>query len=319
MTTLLQTAFFPVDRQPGDVLGEPVPVLDTLGDADRWLAAHGDTVECLLTHSMRGASRDLMNRLPRLRLIANFGAGTDLIDLGEAAERDIAVTASGAVLTDDVADLAIWMILTLQRGNVTADAFVREGRWTDGPYPLGGGVGGHRLGILGFGRIGRAVASRARAMRMIVGYHSRRRATDGDLEFIADPVALARWADMLVVTLPAGAATEKMIDKTVIEALGPEGKLVNVARGSVIDEDALLSALHDGRLGGAALDVFRNEPHIDPRFLTAPRLLLSPHLGSATSDSRNAMLAHVVQNIRSWRCRKPLNGIIQSSTTLAEA
>ncbi|WCT74467.1 2-hydroxyacid dehydrogenase [Sphingomonas naphthae] len=308
--TILQTTPLPSPQQPSDLLGDAVPILDQLDDPCVWLRAQGGDVECLITHSMRGAPAALLNSLPNLKLIANFGAGIDLIDVEAARRGQVAITASGDVLTHDVADMALWQILTLLRGNAHADAFVRAGDWTGGPLPLGRSARGRRIGILGFGRIGQAIALRAEAIGMIVGYHSRSAVLWSELRHEADPLALARWADVVVVALPGGAKTEAFVDAAFLDALGPEGMLVNIARGSVIDERALIAALRDRRLGAAALDVFRGEPALDPDLLEAPNLLLTPHIGSATRDARVAMLEHVVANVRAFRSGMPLAGRI---------
>jgi hydroxypyruvate reductase len=308
--TILQTSPLAAPRQPADLLDRPVPMLDQLDDADAWLAEHGGSVECLITHAMRGASAELLARLPKLKLIANFGAGIDLIDFAVARPRGIAVTASGDVLTHDVADLALWQMLTLLRGNGGADAFVRTGGWIESPLPLGRSTQGRKLGILGFGRIGQAIARRGDAVGMQVAYFSRHPVAGSSARHDADALALARWADIVTIALPGGAATQSLVDRAFLDALGPDGLLVNIARGSVVDEDALAAALHEGRLGGAALDVFRSEPAIAPVLLTAPNLLLSPHIGSATLDARFAMLEHVVGNVRAFLEERPLTGLV---------
>ncbi|KQX17942.1 MULTISPECIES: 2-hydroxyacid dehydrogenase [unclassified Sphingomonas] len=308
--TILQTSPLAAPRQPVDMLDHPVPMLDRLDDPDGWLAEHGGSVECLITHAMCGASADLLARLPKLKLIANFGAGIDLIDFAAVRAGGIAVTASGDVLTHDVADLALWQMLTLLRGNGGADAFVRAGGWLEGPLPLGRSTQGRKLGILGFGRIGQAIAHRADAVGMQVAYFSRRPIAGSAASHEADALALARWADIVTIALPGGAATHSLVDRAFLDALGPDGLLVNIARGSVVDEDALAAALHEGRLGGAALDVFRNEPAIAPALLSAPNLLLTPHIGSATQDARLAMLGHVVDNIRAFLEGRPLSGLV---------
>lgn len=308
--TILQTAPLPVSRLPADALGCAVPILDMLDERYGWLADNGAAVDCLITHAMRGASADLLARLPSLKLIVNFGAGVDLIDFDMVRSRGIAVTASGDVLTHDVADLALWQILTLLRSIGGADNFVRAGDWTRGPLPLGRSTNARKLGILGFGRIGQAIAARAAAFGMTVAYYSRNPVADAAERHEPDLLALARWADIVVVALPGGATTRSLVDRVFLDALGPSGLLANIARGSVVDEEALVAALHDDRLGGAALDVFRNEPGIAAALLDAPRLLLTPHIGSATQDARIAMFEHVVSNIRAFREGKPLKGLV---------
>ena len=308
--TILQVTPLPAPRQPAELLDRPVTILDRLDDPDSWLAEHGGSVECLVTHAMRGAPADLLARLPGLKLIANFGAGIDLIDFDTARARGIAVTASGDVLTHDVADLALWQMLTLLRGIGGADAFVRAGQWPKGPLPLGRSTRGRKLGVLGFGRIGQAIARRGEAVGMEIAYHSRRPVAGTADRYEADALALARWAEIVVIALPGGAATQSLVDRAFLDALGPEGLLVNIARGSVVDEEALVAALRDGRVGGAALDVFRSEPAIAPMLLEAPNLLLTPHIGSATHDARLAMAEHVATNIRAFLEGRPLIGLV---------
>ena len=312
--TLLQTATLPVPHQPAEMLGQPVPTLDMLADPAGWLEEYGGSVEILITHAMRGAATDLLAKLPRLKLIANFGAGVDLIDLDWCRAHDVDVTASGDLLTDDVADLAIWQILSLLRGIGGADRFVRSGRWLDGSLALGRSAWGRKLGILGFGRIGQAIARRGEVLNMTIGYHSRSPVAGSCHCFHPDKLMLARWADIVVIALPGGELTQSFVDCRFIDALGSGALLVNISRGSVIDEDALVAALREGRLGGAALDVFRHEPAIGGALIEAPNLLLTPHMGSATCDARLAMLDHVVGNVRNFQSHGPLSGLIGSAS-----
>lgn len=308
--TILQVTPLPAPRQPSELLDQPVPIFDRLDDPEGWLAEHGGSVQCLITHAMRGPPAGLLARLPALKLIANFGAGIDLIDLDTARARGIAVTASGDLLTHDVADLALWQMLTLLRGLGRADGFVRSGQWSKAPPPLGRSARGRKLGVLGFGRIGQAIARRGEAVGMEIAYHSRRPVAEVADRYESDPLALARWADIVVIALPGGGATQSLVDRAFLDALGPDGLLVNIARGSVVDEEALVAALRDGRVGGAALDVFRSEPDLAPMLLEAPNLLLTPHVGSATHDVRLAMADHVVTNIRAFLEGRPLIGLV---------
>lgn len=309
-SSVLQTTSLPTDIVPANLLQRSIPLLDRQDNPDAWLGAHGSGVTCLITHSLVGAPRSLLEKLPNLRLIANFGAGLDRIDLEYARARNVVVTASGEVLANDVADLAIWLMFAALRGNTGADDFVRRGDWMRGPYPLGRSASGRRIGIAGFGRIGKAIAVRAEAHGMEVAYHARRPVVGARQKFDPDLEALAGWADVLVIALPGGEATRHAVDARVLDALGGDGILVNVARGSVVDEAALCAALEEGRIAGAALDVFENEPSMDVRLRAAPRLALSPHIGSATLDARRAMVAHVVENIRAFEQGAPLAGVV---------
>lgn len=231
-----------------------------------------------------------MDRLPQLGLIANFGVGYDSIDVAAARERGIRVTNTPGVLNDDVADLAVAMAIAQSRRMWDGTERVRSGVWAKkGELPLANKFSGKRAGIMGLGRIGRDIAERLAAFRMEVHYHSRSEKKTPGWTFHADPVALAQAADFLFVTLVGGPETDGYVSAEVIEALGPEGILVNVSRGTTVDEGALLDALEAGRLRGAALDVYRGEPNIDARFLKLDDVLLLPHQGSATVETRKAM------------------------------
>ncbi|SES07252.1 Lactate dehydrogenase [Tranquillimonas rosea] len=234
-----------------------------------------------------GATMDL---LPQLGLIANFGVGYDAIDVAAAQERNIAVTNTPDVLTDDVADLAAVMLVAQARQLVQGSDWVRSGNWgAQGPMPLNRTVRGRKVGIVGLGRIGHAIAQRLAAFGMEIHYHSRSEKETPGWRYHADPVALAEASDDLVVALVGGPETEGYVSAEVLKALGSDGLIVNISRGSTIDEYALLGALEKGTIRGAALDVFRNEPGIDPRFLALDNVLLQPHQGSATIETRQAM------------------------------
>lgn len=232
---------------------------------------------------------DQMRALPGLRVIANFGVGYDAIDVAEAARRGITVTNTPDVLNDDVADLAVAMLIDLSRGITRSDGWLRAGNWLNGPAPLMRRLSGRPVGILGMGRIGRAVADRLAAFGCPIHYQSRQEKPTPGWTWHRDAESLAQAVEDMVVTIVGGLATEGIVSARVLDALGPEGIIVNVARGSVIDEDALIDALGAGRLRGAALDVFRAEPNIDRRFLALPNVLLLPHIGSATAETRAAM------------------------------
>lgn len=235
-----------------------------------------------------GAQMDL---LPALRVIANFGVGYDAIDVPAATARGITVTNTPEVLNDDVADLALALWIALNRGFEPALRHVRDGGWAQGALlALGRKASGRRVGILGLGRIGREIADRLAAFKCDIHYWSRS-AKDTPAGWTAhpDPVALARAVDDLIVITVGGPATEGLVSAEVLDALGPDGVLVNVARGSVVDEDALIDVLSRGRLRGAALDVFRSEPAVDPRLLALENVLPLPHIGSATEETRAAM------------------------------
>ncbi|GHD99655.1 lactate dehydrogenase [Defluviimonas sp. 20V17] len=251
-----------------------------------------------------GAAMDL---LPQLGLIASYGVGYDQIDLVAATARGVAVTNTPDVLNDDVADLAVAMLLMQGRRMEAASAWMRAGRWaSDGPFALNRRVSGGRAGILGLGRIGREIADRLAAFKMQIHYHSRHEKQTPGWTYHADPVALAAAVDFLFVAVVGGAETEGLVSAEVIAALGARGVLINIARGSVVDEAALLDALEAGRLGGAGLDVFRNEPVIDPRFYALPNVVLQPHQASATVETRGAMARLQRDNLAAYLAGTPL-------------
>ena len=250
----------------------------------------------------------LMDSLPDLGLIANFGVGYDAIDVAAATERGIKVTNTPDVLTDDVADLAVGMLIAATRHIPQADAYVRAGRWkAEGEYPLLRKVSGKRAGIVGLGRIGRAIADRLAAFQMPISYYSRApKETPAGWTHHADPAALAAEVDYLVVALAGGPDTVGLVGREAIEALGPEGMLVNISRGTTVDEAALLDALESGALGSAALDVFASEPDLDSRFLKLANVLLQPHQASATIETRQAMGQLQRDNMAAFFAGKPL-------------
>jgi hydroxypyruvate reductase len=231
----------------------------------------------------------LMAQLPALEIISVMGVGYDGIDVAAAKARGVAVTHTPGVLNDDVADLAIALMLAWARQVVRADRFVRVGQWSNGPLPLGRKVSGARLGIVGMGRIGQAIALRAAAFGMKIAYTARSTKSELPYRCLPTVAALAAQSDFLVVITPGGAGTRKLIDAEVLAALGPQGCLVNVSRGSVVDEAALIAALQSGAIGGAALDVFESEPNVPQPLREMDNVVLTPHIGSATTQTRRAM------------------------------
>lgn len=243
-------------------------------------------------------SGELIAQLPALEIISVMGVGYDGIDVPAAKARGVTVTHTPDVLNDDVADLALALMLAFSRQLVRADAFVRSGEWSRGPLELGRKMSGARLGLVGIGRIGQGIARRAAAFDMQVAYTARNARPDLPYAYFPDAAALAAQSDYLVVITPGGAATRKLVDAKVLRALGPRGVLVNVARGSVVDEAALIEALESKAIAGAALDVFENEPEVPQRLRQFPNVLLAPHIGSATQTTRQAMADLVVTNLR---------------------
>ncbi len=268
-------------------------------DKDAFLAQHGADIRGIATRGELGASAELIGKLPKLEVISVYGVGYDAVNLDAARARGIRVTNTPDVLTNDVADLGVAMMLVQSRGMIGAETWVKDGSWTaKGLYPLKRRVWGRKAGVLGLGRIGFEVAKRLKGFDMDIAY-SDVSAKDfaKDMTFIADPVELARHSDFLFVTLAASAVTRHIVSKPVIEALGREGMLINISRASNIDEEALLEALESGKLGSAALDVFEGEPKLNSRFLALDNVLLQPHHASGTIETRKAMGKLVRDNL----------------------
>ena len=265
-----------------------------------FLAQHGARVRGVATSAAVGIDAAVIAALPELQVISSFGVGLDKLPLALAAERGIAVGYTPDVLNDCVADLAFALLLDVARRVSESDRFVRRGDWPRGAFPLARKVSGARLGIVGMGRIGRTIARRSSGFEMAVRYHSRRPAADVVWAHEPDLLALAAWADYLVVITAGGPETRHLIDARVIDALGPHGMLINVARGSVVDEEALIEALQQGRLGGAGLDVFADEPNVPAALIASERVVLTPHTASATQETRQAMADRVFDNLDAW-------------------
>jgi lactate dehydrogenase-like 2-hydroxyacid dehydrogenase len=270
----------------------------SLADLDREPGLAGQ-VRGIVTRSNQVVPGEVVERLPGLEIISTLGVGYDGIPLDLAAQRGIVVSNTPDVLNAAVAELCIGSLLTLLRRLPHADRFVREGRWADAAFPLSTSLAGKHVGIVGMGRIGKEIARRLEPFGVVLAYHGR---TDQGLawRFEPDLLALARDSDVLIVMAPGGPETARMIDARVLAALGPRGYLVNVSRGSLVDEEALIEALKEGRLGGAALDVFDAEPRIDARFFGFENVLLTPHIGSATHETRAAMAQLMLDNLRAW-------------------
>ncbi|RWC93380.1 MAG: 2-hydroxyacid dehydrogenase [Mesorhizobium sp.] len=277
-------------------------------DKPAFLAEVGPLVRGIATRGELGANRAMIEACPSLELVSVYGVGFDAVDLVACRERGVRVTNTPDVLTNDVADLGIAMMLCLSRGMIGAERWVRDGSWAaKGLYPLKRRVWGRRAGVLGLGRIGYEVAKRLAGFGMDIAYSDvAPKDFAADWEFLADPVALARRSDFLFVTLAASAATRHIVDSEVIAALGEEGMLINISRASNIDEDALLYALENKGLGSAALDVFEGEPKLNPRFLALDNVLLQPHHASGTVETRKAMGRLVRDNLAAHFAGQPL-------------
>lgn len=242
----------------------------------------------------------LFERLPNLEIVASFGVGYDHIDADEAARRGIVVTHTPDVLTDDVADIALALLLAAVRRTGAAERFLRSGRWLTGAFPLTSSLRGRSVGILGLGRIGKAIARRVEAFGVPVSYCGRRRQPEVAYPYYPDVLSLAAAIDTLVVAAPGGASTDGLVGRAVLEALGPTGIVVNVGRGSILDEAALAASLADGTIAGAGLDVFAHEPQVPADLLACEHAVLLPHIGSASHHTRDAMARLVVENLLSW-------------------
>ncbi|GAB3448169.1 2-hydroxyacid dehydrogenase [Actinophytocola sediminis] len=268
-----------------------------LFDRPDFLATHGDQVIAAVTSSRYGVTPEQMAQMPGLGAIVHFGAGYEATDLDLARARGVQVSNTPDVLSDCVADLAVGGLLDVLRGLSAADRFVRAGGWN---FPLTTKVGGKRVGILGLGGIGRAIARRLAGFDVRISYHSRRVVPDVPYRYLPSAVELAAEVDVLVVATAGGAGTRGLVSVEVLAALGPAGYLVNIARGSVVDEPALVSALVDGRLAGAALDVYADEPTVPAELLALDNVVLFPHIGSGTRETRQAMGELAFQNLRQF-------------------
>ena len=290
-----------------DPLRESFVVHDRLHETDAAaFTAAAPRISAIAAHGESKVGAALMDRLPGLRIISVMGVGYDGIDVVAAKSRGVVVTHTPGVLNDDVADLALGLMLATARRIPQADRHVREGRWPSGPMPLARKVSGARLGIVGMGRIGQAIAQRATAFSMSIAYTARGVKADLPYRFFASARTLAAESDFLVVITPGGAATRKLIDAEVLAALGPNGILVNVARGSVVDETALIDALTRGVIAGAGLDVFENEPEVPPALRALDNVVLTPHIGSATAATRQAMADLALANLKALFANAPL-------------
>ncbi|MFD2055834.1 2-hydroxyacid dehydrogenase [Mesorhizobium calcicola] len=277
-------------------------------DKQAFLAGIGSQVRAIATRGELGANRAMIEACPSLEVVSVYGVGFDAVDLAACRERGVRVTNTPDVLTNDVADLGIAMMLCQSRGMIGAERWVRDGSWAaKGLYPLKRRVWGRRAGVLGLGRIGYEVAKRLAGFGMDIAYSDvAPKDFAPDWEFVADPVALARRSDFLFVTLAASAATRHIVNKDVLAALGEDGMLINISRASNIDEDALLDALETKVLGSAALDVFEGEPKLNPRFLALDNVLLQPHHASGTIETRKAMGKLVRDNLAAHFAGQPL-------------
>ena len=277
-------------------------------DKAAFLEDVGSRIRGIATRGELGANRAMIEACPNLEVVSVYGVGYDAVDLEACREKGIRVTNTPDVLTNDVADLGIAMMLVQSRGMIGAEAWVRDGSWAQkGLYPLKNRVWGKKAGVLGLGRIGYEVAKRLSGFDLDIAYSDvAEKDYARDWTFIGDPVELARHADFFFVTLAASAATRHIVSRDVIEAVGPDGMIINISRASNIEEDALLDALESRTLGFAALDVFEGEPALNPRFLKLDNVLLQPHHASGTFETRKAMGKLVRDNLKAHFGGEPL-------------
>jgi lactate dehydrogenase-like 2-hydroxyacid dehydrogenase len=275
-------------------------------DRGRLLAEVGPRIRGIATSSFVGADAALMDACPSLEIVSSFGVGYDTVDVAHAKKRGVIVTNTPDVLNDEVANTAVALLLAVARRIVAYDRYVRQGRWErEGDPPLTTGLAGKRIGMLGFGRIGQEIAKKLAVFHCEVVYHARSEKPEQPYRYYPDLVAMARECLALIVIVPGGSATRCIVGREVMDALGPEGILINVARGSCVDEAALVAALQEGRLGAAGLDVFENEPHVPEALFAMDQVVLLPHQGSATVETRKAMGDLVVDNLAAHFAGKP--------------
>lgn len=268
-------------------------------DQQAFLREHADSIEVIATSANIGCKAEMINALPKLKAICSWGVGYDSIDVDAAKSKNVVVSNTPDVLNDCVADLAWGLLIASARNIAWGDRFVRANHWENkvGSLTLGTRVSGKKLGIVGLGRIGEAIARRGLGFDMKVAYHNRRARTDVPYSYVASLVDLAAWSDFLVIATVGGASTRGLIDEPVLRALGPKGILVNIARGSVIDEPAMVRVLAEGALGGAGLDVFDKEPKVPDALKTMNNVVLMPHVASATNETRRAMTDCLLENL----------------------
>jgi hydroxypyruvate reductase len=281
-------------------------LLSDAAERNAFLKQHAGAVRALATFGPMPVDGKLMDALPKLEIISNFGVGVDAINLDDAKKRKIIVTNTPDVLNEAVADTAIALVLNTVRKFPQSEVYLRGGNWASrGPYPLSTDIGGKTLGVLGLGRIGEAIAKRAMACGMQIRYHNRTR-KDVAFAYDPDPVTLAKNCDVLIVATPATPETSRIVNARVLDALGPTGYLVNIARGSVVDEPVLLRYLQEKKIAGAGLDVFADEPRVPPEFFSLDNAVLFPHVGSATVETRKAMGDLQIENLRLHFAGKPV-------------
>ena len=305
-STLLMIGPYPEWELPLLEAGYNVLKLWEQADKQAFIAKYASEIRAVATRGDLGASNELINSLPNLEIISFFGVGLDAIDLAHAKAKKIRVTITPDVLTSDVADIAMGLCLAIARNIPQGETHVRTGAWGSAMLPLATRMTGKCMGIIGLGNIGLAIAKRAAAFDMPIAYHNRTKRSDVSYPYCETVEALAAQSDFLVAVIPGGPATQAMISSAAFIALGKDGYFINVARGSVVDEEALLYALENKVIKGAGLDVYLNEPKPDPRFSKLTNVVLQPHVGSATFETRRGMGQLVRDNLAAHFAGKPL-------------
>jgi lactate dehydrogenase-like 2-hydroxyacid dehydrogenase len=279
---------------------------DEATDKEAFLQGKANAVRAVVTTGGHGFNADLLTKLPNLEVVGSSGVGVDKIDVAACRARNVFVTNTPDVLNDDVADLGFGLVIACMREMPQGFAYVRSGDWgRQGMMHLTTTLSGKTIGIVGLGRIGREIADRARAFKMKVAYTGRTK-QDVPFTYISSLMELARQSDVLMLTIPGGPATNNLVDREVLEALGPEGWLINMSRGSVVDEPALIAALKSGTIRGAGLDVYWNEPNVEPELVALPNVVHYPHHSSGTVETRGAMSQLVVDNLAAHFAGRPL-------------
>lgn len=278
----------------------------TARDPDAFIKEVSGRVRGVVTTGLAGLSRSHIEAFPKLEIIACFGTPHGTLDVAAAKERGVVVTNTPDSIAAPVADVALGLMLAVMRRICESDRFVRAGKWIQGPMSPGRGLGGKTCGIIGLGRIGREIAKRAEAFGMSVCYHGPRRKPDVQYPYYADLESMARQSDCLVVACWATPATRNLVDARILAALGPEGFLINIARGSIVDEQALIAALGDRRIAGAGLDVFRDEPRVPAELIGMDNVVLLPHMGSSTREIREERGRKLLANLRAHFAGEPV-------------
>ena len=278
----------------------------TAADKPGLLASVADRITAVASSNSGGIDGATIGKLPKLKVISHFGVGYDTVDVNAARAKGVAVTNTPDVLTEEVADLTLGLLLATIRRIPQGDRYVREGKWLKGAMALTDSLQGKTVGIIGMGRIGRAIAKRVEAFGVNIAYQGPNQKRDLTWPYFADPVALAKNSDIVIAACPGGEATRGLVSRAVIDAIGPKGFLVNIARGSVVDEPALMEALQQNRIAGAGLDVFVDEPRVPEAFLAMENVVLQPHVASATHPTRKAMGQLVIDNLAAHFAGKAL-------------